>query len=158
MIQKNNSKNTLQDIKNVKLSNAANPIVSDSALSSYFSSNKFDQAEIFDRQYAMSLELMCGDKLLKPASSINSVQIRKTTTPGLYKLVLNSPEFKIKIRHIDEGQLLNNREYCKGTVSLSDNGKYELMYYDDDDEIVIEHYSKEEVINFMNNNKLIFQL
>ena len=158
MVQKFNAKNEPGNIKKVKNGNTVNPIASDSVLSSYFLSNKYDKTEIFDKQFANALELMCGDKLLKPAISINSVQIRKTATAGLYKLVLNSPEFKIKVRYIDEGQLLNNRQYCKGTVSLIDVGKYELMYYDSEDEIVIEHHSKEEVIDFMSKNKLVFQM
>ena len=133
-------------------------ITLDNQLSEYYLSGKYDKSEIFDKHYAIGLELMCGDKLLKSASAINSFQIRKTTTPGLYKLVLNSPEYKIKVRYLDEGQLLNNRKYCKGTVSLVDVGEYELMYYDEDDEIVLGHYSKEEVIDFMSENKLIFQL
>ena len=150
MIQKGNFKNNQM--------NTMDKIAADSAISAYYASDKYDKSEIFDKHFAQGLELMCGDKLLKPALSINSVQIRKTTTPGLYKLILNSPEFKIKVRHIDEGQLLNNRQYCRGTVSLIDVGVYELMYYDSEDEIVIKQCSKEGIIDFMSENKLIFQL
>ncbi|MBR2068291.1 MAG: hypothetical protein IJ877_00885 [Candidatus Gastranaerophilales bacterium] len=135
-----------------------NPIANDSTLLSYYTGSKrYNESEIFDKFFAQGLELMGGDKLLKPASALNSVTIRKTTTPGLYKLISNKYDNKCKIEYIDEGQLLNNREYCKATVSMIDVGMYEVTYFDDDDEIVIEHYSKEEVIDFMNKNKLVFQ-
>jgi len=157
MVQKYETKeqDILKDLYNY---GTVNPIKSSSKTLSYYSTSKYDRSEIFDKYYAMGLELMSGDKLLKPVSAINSVQIRKTTTLGLYKLVLNNPQFTKKIRYIDEAQLLYNREYCQGSVSLVDIGKYELTYFDDDDEIIIENYSKEEVIRFMDKNRLIFQL
>ncbi|MBQ8475998.1 hypothetical protein IJ531_02945 [bacterium] len=147
-----------KELKEQKGTTVNNPIANDSNLLSYYTnSDKFDEGEIFDKYFAQGLELMGGDKLLKPASALNSAIIRKTSTPGLYKLITNTPESKCKIQHIDEGQLINNRNYCMGTISMLDVGQYELTYFDEDDEIVIEHYSKEEVIDFMNKNKLIFQ-
>ena len=138
--------------------NINNPIANDSILLAYYTDpEKYNKSEIFDKYYEQALELMGGDKLLKPANSINSVSIRKTTTRGLYKLVLNSPEFKIKVRHIDEGELINNRNLCMGTVSKIDDNSFEITYFDKEDEVVIEHFSKKEVIDFMNKNKLIFQ-
>ncbi len=135
-----------------------NPIAQDSALLSYYTNTQeHSEEEIFDNSYSQALELMCGDKLLKPSGAINTVSIRKTTTAGLYKLILNNPELTFKVRYIDEGELVNNREYCKGTISKLNDDNYEVTYFDDEDEIVIEHFSKKEVIDFMNKNRLIFQ-
>jgi len=141
------------------MSSVNNPIINDSSLLSYYADpSKYNEDEIFDRNYDQGLKLMCGDRLLKPASSINSVLIRKTTTPGLYKLILNNPELTFKVRYIDETQLVNNREYCAGMISKLDKDNYEFSYFDEDDEIVIEHFDKKQVIDFMNKNKLIFQI
>ncbi len=147
-------------IKGQKKVNSAvvNPITNDKTLLSYYTKeSKYDENEIFDRSYSQALELMCGDKLLKSASVINSVTIRKTATDGLYKVILSSPDTNYKIMHVYESELINNRTYCMGSVSKSAENTYEVTYFDDDDEIVIEYYSKEEVIEFMNKNKLIFQ-
>ena len=144
------TKNT-QTLKN-------NSIANDSNLLSYYTNPlKYSEEEIFDRFYNMGLQLMCGDKLLKPASSINSVIIRKTTTPGLYKLILNNPELKFKVRHIYESELVNNKEYCKGSISKLEEDSYEITYFDNNGEISIEHFNKQEAIDFINQNKLIFQ-
>ena len=135
-----------------------NPITDDSSLLSYYTdSKKYNEAEIFDKYYNQGLQLMGGDKLLKPASAIYLVSIRKTTTPGLYKLILNNPELTFKVRYADEGQLVNNREYCAGTISKINEDSYEITYFDKDDEIIIENFTKKEAIDFMNKNKLIFQ-
>ena len=150
--------NEVKEVANGTIRFVNNPITNDSNLLSYYTdSTQYNREEIFDKYYELGLELMGGDKLLKPASSINLVSIRKTTTPGLYKLILNNPELTFKVRHIDESQLLNNREYCKGTISKLDENSYEVTYFDEEDEINIEHFNKSEVIDFMNKNKLIFQ-
>lgn len=142
----------------IKNSAVINPITNDANLLSYYTNTStYDENEIFDKSYSQALELMCGDKLLKSASTINSVIVRKTATEGLYKLILNNPDSNYKIEHIYETELVNNRAYCMGTVSKLGEDKYEVTYFDDDDEIVIEYYSKEEVIDFMNKNKLVFQ-
>ena len=159
MMSREKSLNTTNKVQNsIKQGVVNNPIVNDLSLLSYYTdSAKYNKNEIFDKLYSQGLELMGGDKLLKPASTINSVIIRKTTTKGLYKLILSTPESSYKIDYIDEGQLLNNRKYCSGTVSQLEENSYEVTWFDFDDEINIEHYSKEEVIDFMNKNKLIFQ-
>ena len=154
-----NSNKEKDILKNNTINIANNPIANDSTLLAYYTdSSKYNEIEIFDKAYEQALELMGGDRLLKPAGSVNLVTIRKTTTRGLYKLILNSPEFKIKVRHIDEGELINNRELCAGTLSKLDDDSYEITYFDSEDEIVIEHFSKKEVIDFMNKNKLVFQI
>ena len=158
MLENNKTKlNENADIS-MKHTTSTNPISSDAALLSYYKdSSKYNEKEIFDRFYSQALELMCGDKLIKPASSINNVTIRKTTTKGLYKLITSTPDMKTKIDYIDEGKLLNNRSYCSGTISKINEDEYELTYFDGDDEITIEYFNKEQVIDFMNKNKLIFQ-
>lgn len=145
-------------VKNTVNKSMGNPIANDLSLLTYYTdSSKYSEIEIFDNSYSLALELMGGDKLLKPAALANSVIIRKTTTSGLYKLILKGSDLSLKIEYIDESQLLNNRNYCKGTLSKINSDMFELTYFDTDDEIIIEHYSKEEVINFMRKNKLIFQ-
>ena len=159
MLKDNKSQTNKRGSNPINSSVAVNPITSDATLLSYFKNpSKYNEVEIFDKSYAQALELMCGDKLLKPASTINSVTIRKTTTRGLYKLIINGHESGIQIEHIDEGKLLNNRKYCSGTVSRIGENEYEVTYFDFDDEITIERYSKEELIDFMSKNKLIFQV
>ena len=149
-------KNKSSNYKNA--GNIANPIVTDGSILSYYTNpNKYDEVEIFDRAYEQALVLMCGDRLLKSASTINSVIIRKTSTQGVYKIILTNPNSGYKIIHLDECELVNDRKYCKGTISQNGENSFEVTYFDDDDEIVIEYYSKEEVIEFMKKNKLIFQ-
>ena len=156
---KTNSETTNSSTNDSKAMLAVNnPIEQDSTLLSYYTNTqKNSEEEIFDKSYSQALELMGGDRLLKPSGAISSVIIRKTTTPGLYRLILNNPELTFKVRYVDESELVNNREYCRGSVSKLDKDSYEITYFDDEDEIVIEHFTKKEVIDFMSKNKLIFQ-
>ena len=112
----------------------------------------------FELNYSNALSLMGGDKLLKPASSINKVAIRNTSTSGLYKVITYRPDATFRVKYLDESQLLNNKEYSSGTISKVSDDEYEITYFDTEDEIVIEHYDRAGAINFMMKNKLIFQL
>ncbi|MBR1616624.1 hypothetical protein IJ670_00585 [bacterium] len=117
-----------------------------------------DTTSIFDFSYKAGLKLMAGDTLLKPMSSVNKATIRKTSTQGVYKLILQKSDGNFRIKYIDESQLLNNKEYAMGTISKISDDEYEITYFGSEDEISIEHYTKAQAINFMKMNKLTFQL
>ena len=119
--------------------------------------NGISSKDIFDAQYSQAVELLGGDKLLRPAASVNNVIIRKTSTQGLYKLIVNNSiksSFDVKV--IDESELLNNREYCAGTISKVSNNEYEITSFNSEDEISIDRFSKDEVIDYMGKNRMIF--
>lgn len=112
--------------------------------------------DIFDAQYAQAVELMGGDKLLKPAASVNNVIIRKTSTQGLYKLIINnSTKSSFDIKIIDESELLNNRDYCAGTISKVSPNEYEITYFDAEDEITIDRFSKDGVVKYMSEKRMV---
>lgn len=140
--------------------NTISPInTNEKTLLSYYSNkNAYNEEEIFDSFYEQALKLMGGDRLLKTVSSINLVTIRKTTTDGLYKVILSGEGSEFSIKHIDEAELLNNRKYSAGTISKLGEDEYEITYFDSDDEIEIEHFNKQQTIDFMNKNKLVFQV
>ena len=130
----------------------------DSRLSSYYGiKGSYSEVEIFEKNYKSALELMGGDKLLKPSNALNGVAIRKTSTHGLYKVIESKLDLTFNVQIIDEVELLNNRKYSKGTISQISDDEYEITYFDDEDEIEIYHYSKENVIAFMKDKKLVFQ-
>ena len=134
------------------------PVMSQNALLANYLKSAQNNKDVFDKLYDAALELMGKDKLIKPASSINSAVVRKTTTQGLYKVIINNLSSSPEIKMIDEAQLVNNRQYCAGTVSKIDDDEYEVTYFDEDDEIVIEHFDKAGVVDFMNEKRLVFQL
>jgi len=140
-----------------KNTNMTQDITDNNLLSYYTNKDKYDENEIFDKFYAQALTLMGGDKLLKPIASLNNIIIRKTTTTGLYKLIINDLDGSYFIKMLDESQLLNNRLYCLGTISKLDENEFEITYFDSEDEILIEHFNKQDVIKFMKDNKLVFQ-
>mgnify|MGYP006988982527 CR=1 FL=1 len=83
--------------------------------------------------------------------------IRKTSTQGLYKLIINdSTKSSFDVKVIDESQLLNNRDYCAGTISKVSPNEYEITSFDAEDEISIDRFSKDEVIEYMSRKRLVF--
>ena len=57
-----------------------------------------DTTSIFDFSYKAGLKLMAGDTLLKPMSSVNKATIRKTSTQGVYKLILQKSDGNFRIK------------------------------------------------------------
>ncbi len=137
--------NKMDSINTAQKSNAANPIKP-----VYKEIKHYLNKEKFIAEYEDAIELLCGDKLLKPLDSMANATIRKTSTKGVYKVITND-----KIKILDESQLVNNEQYCKGAISKLSNGEYEIMYYDKQRNVEILHLKLNETIEFLNEHNLI---
>lgn len=110
--------------------------------------------EKFLSDYNDALQLLGGDKLLKPLDSLPSIKVRKTSTKGVYKVIISkNGESEIKI--LDESQLINNEKYCVGMISKLNNSEYEIMYYDNQRNYEIVHLGEKETIEFLNEHNFI---
>lgn len=142
----------LEQLKNIETNNFSNNVATNPFLledkKPIFENNL---AVNFDSSYEQALQLLGGDKLLRPAAT-NAI-VRKTSSQGVYKVLIKTSNGS-QVKILDESQLFRNKKYAAGSISKLSDDEYEIVSFDEEDNMEINHFDKLGAIEFINQNKL----